>query len=121
MGAEDWKRRLEAAIKDCGKSLREISLAAGKGPGYLHSVFVEGKEPTVTNLLKICRAADVSVYRVLGGFEMTSETEELLKLLSLADDDLKRSLLLLLQRGSKRAENQEPPAESEHQPAPKRQ
>jgi hypothetical protein len=97
--ADDWKRRLEAAIKDSGKSLREISLVAGNGPGYLHSVFMEGKEPTVANLLKICRAANVSIYRVLVGFEMTPANEELLKLLTLADDDLRRSLFLLLQRG----------------------
>lgn len=120
MGTEEWKARLEAAIKDCGKSQREISLAAGKGPGYVHSIFIEGKDPTVGNLLKVCQAAGVSVYRVLGGFEMTPENEELLKLLSLADDDLKRSLLLLLQRGVKRAENQGPPAGSERQPGPKR-
>ena len=90
--ADDWRRRLEVAIKDSGKSLREISLVAGKGPGYLHSVFMEGKEPTVANLLKICQAVDVSVYSVLVGFEMTPYNEAFLKLLSLADDDLKRSL-----------------------------
>lgn len=120
MEPNGWKVRLEAAIKDCGMSQREISLAAGLGPGYVHSIFAEGKDPTVGNLLKVCRAARVSIYRVLGGFEMTLEEEEFLKLLLLSDDAVKQSVLLLLQRGQKIEENQAPPAESPRPHDPKR-
>lgn len=120
MSIDDWRGRLEAAVKNCGRSRRDISLAAGLGAGYLHSILSERKEPTVASLLKICRATDVSVCRVLMGFEMTPEDEYFLKLANLADDDLKRSLLLLLERGVKRAENQELPDESGRPPPPKR-
>lgn len=116
----EWKERLQHAIMDCGKSHREISLAAGLGPGYLHSVFVEGKEPTVTNVLKICRAADISVYRVLAGFEITPEDEDFLRLVSLADADLRRSLLYLLERGVQPQEKQEPPGANPRPRSPTR-
>ena len=59
--ADDWRRGLEVAIKDSGNRCGEYRSQSGKGPGYLHSVFVEEKEPTLSNLLKICRAADDGV------------------------------------------------------------
>lgn len=112
MTDQDWKARLAAAIEASGKSQREISLAAGKGPGYVNSLLHEGKDPTVGNLMRICQAANVSVYQVLGGFPMSPEHEELLRRLLETEEDVQRSILLLLERGRKREENREPPAES---------
>lgn len=120
MESADWKVRLAAAIAECGKSQREISLAAGLGPGYLHSIFAEGKEPTLQNVLKICAAADVSIIHVLGGFDMTRDAEELLRRATAADETVRQSLLHLLEASQQRVENQEPPDESESPPAPKR-
>lgn len=117
---DEWKDRLESAILDCGKSMREISLAAKLGPGYVHSILGEGKEPTVTNLLKICRAADISVYRILTGFEIKPKDEDFLRLVSLADDDLRASLLYLLERGVQQQENQAPPGANPRPQSPKR-
>lgn len=120
MGTKEWQRRLEAAIRDSGRSQREISLAAGLGPGYVHSIFKENKDPTIGNLLRVCLALDVSIYRILGGFDMTREDEEFLKLVSSADETVKKSVLLLLQRGRKSEGKPELPDENPHQPNPKR-
>jgi transcriptional regulator with XRE-family HTH domain len=120
MRTEDWQRRLEAAIRDCGRSQREISLAAGLGPGYVHSILKEDKDPTIGNLLRVCRAADVSIYHILGGFEMKPEDEEFLKLLSSVDDDLKRSILLILERGRRHEVNPGLPDGSPRPRGPKR-
>lgn len=120
MGIEDWKVRLKAAIDQSGRSMRDVSLAAGLGPGYVHSIFKENKDPTVGSLFKVCRAVDVSIYYVLGGFEMDREKEEFLKLLLSADDAVKQSVLLLLRRGQKPVEDQEPPASIPPLPRPKR-
>lgn len=85
MGAEveTWRDRLAAAIKRSGKSMRAVSISAGNAPGYVHSVLKGGKDPTIDNLLSVCREADVSLLRVLYGFDVTPETEEVLRLLEL--------------------------------------
>lgn len=76
-----WKTRLADAVKASGKSKREISQAAGNGPGYLHSILNEGKEPTVKNLMQLCDAIPASITYILHGLNVTPEDEELLKAL----------------------------------------
>lgn len=92
----DWRARLEAGIKANDKSLREVSLAAGKGPGYLHSILREGKDPTIDNLIKVCEAAGLSVYYVLYDVKVDRETEEIIQLLK---DPAQRKGLLQLLKG----------------------
>ncbi|OMP69950.1 transcriptional regulator [Agrobacterium tumefaciens] len=81
MGIADWRARLQDALEASGKSAREVSLAAGKGPGYVHSILKEGKEPTVDNLIAICSVLNVSLSQVIYGIEMSAETAEILSLL----------------------------------------
>lgn len=94
--ADTWRDRLAAVIDGSGKSQREVSLAAGLGPGYVNSLFNEGKEPTLDRLQKVCKAANVSIYYIIGGFDITPETEEFLRLLVRADPDIQKSVLTLL-------------------------
>lgn len=96
MLTEDWKARLDAGIKAKGKSKRGVSLAAGMAPGYVHSILNEGKDPTIDNLLKVCEAADLSLYYVLYGVQVDRETEEIIQLLK---DPSKRQGLLQLLKG----------------------
>ena len=74
-----WRDRLQAALDKKGKSAREISLKAGKGPGYLHSILKEGKDPTVESMGAVCDALEVSVAWILLGVDMSRETEEILQ------------------------------------------
>lgn len=96
--ADAWRDRLAAAIEASGKSQREISLAAGVGPGYVNSIFNDGKEPSVDRLMRVCRSLNVSIYYILGGFDITPETEEFLRLLVRADPEIQKSVLTLLRQ-----------------------
>lgn len=93
---EAWRDRLAKAVEASGKSMREVSLAAGKGPGYLHSLIAEGKDPTVSNLMKVCEQIGVSLWAILYGAEMTAEDEELLRLYQGSSEKERESLLQLL-------------------------
>jgi transcriptional regulator with XRE-family HTH domain len=62
-----WRKRLQEAADNSGKSLRSISLAAGCSPGYLHGILSSKKEPTIARLVNLCRVLGVSVaYVILG-------------------------------------------------------
>lgn len=79
MTNQAWRQRLEAAIERAGKSKREVSLAAGKGAGYVHSILSEGKDPTIDNLTAVCDAVPVSVFHVLLGADMSPDDVEILQ------------------------------------------
>lgn len=96
--AETWRDRLARSIEATGRSHRDISLAAGAGSGYVNSLINDGKEPGIDKLLKVCEAAKVSIYYVLGGFDITPDKEELLRLLSQVDPEVQQSVLTLLRQ-----------------------
>lgn len=77
----DWRSRLEAAVADSGKSKRAISLASDNGPGYVHSILSEGKEPTVEKLLAVCDQVPVSGIYILYGLDVRPDDLEILKAL----------------------------------------
>lgn len=91
----DWRLRLRAAAEASEKSWRQISLEAGRGPGYLHGVLEEGKDPSVENLISICGAIGVSFSQISSGVDVTPETEEILSLIE-NRPDMREAILLLL-------------------------
>lgn len=96
MENNQWRERLAAAINSSGKSKRSISLASGNGPGYVHSILSEGKDPTLDNLLSVCAAIPVSVVYIIHGIEVSPEDTEILK--SLRDNPDARSGILAILR-----------------------
>ncbi|TIM14486.1 MAG: helix-turn-helix transcriptional regulator [Mesorhizobium sp.] len=93
---DDWRERLATALKESGKSKREVSLAANMGPGYVHSLLAEGKDPTVQNLIKVCDQIGVSLSFILYGYELTAENEEILRLLKAASKTEREGFLQIL-------------------------
>lgn len=83
MTYETWQSRLKAEIKAQKRSQREVSLAAGLGPGVVNSWLNdnEGKDPMMDSLLKVCTVLNVSLPRILYGYEISGDTEEILRLL----------------------------------------
>lgn len=77
----DWRARLAEAVEKNDKSARAISLAAGLGPGYVHSILKEGKDPTVDNLLAIAKQVNLSLSYLIYGVDLSRESEELLQLI----------------------------------------
>ncbi|MBB3947082.1 ribonucleoside-diphosphate reductase alpha chain [Rhizobium skierniewicense] len=81
MKSADWRARLRDALSARGMSAREASLAAGKGPGYVHSILKDGKDPTVDNLVAVCEVLNVSLSQIIYGIDVSAETAEILSLL----------------------------------------
>lgn len=76
-----WRERFEREVDNSTLSMRAISLAAGLGPGYVHSVIKEGKDPTIENLIKVCDVLNVSTAYVLHGLEFTPNEAQILELI----------------------------------------
>lgn len=77
---EAMRARLRTSLKEKGLSKRQVSIKAECGPGYLHSILEDGKEPTVTKLAQICNAAGLSMSYILYGMQLSPETERLISL-----------------------------------------
>jgi transcriptional regulator with XRE-family HTH domain len=93
---EKWRKRLAAAVKDSGRSARDISLAAGLAHGYVHSLLgKEQKDPSVQNLQRVCDELGVSLSYIWFGFDMTPEAEEFLRHFEAASPERRRAMLAL--------------------------
>lgn len=101
MKDDAWRQRLESAVQKDGRSLRDISLAAGLSHGYLHGVLRDNKEPTLERFIRICSELGVSLTYVLLGANVSPETEEIVQ--ALEGDDETRSLMLAILRRQDRA------------------
>ncbi len=96
MSDETWRTRLAAAIEERKLSKRSVSLSAGMGPGYVHSLLSEGKDPSVDNLADVCRIVGVTLPWVLYGYDVSPENERFLRLFE-ARPDLREGILKILE------------------------
>ena len=99
MKSASWRERLAAAIAESGMSKRAVSLAANAGPGYIHSILAEGKDPTVEKLMAVCVAIKVSPTFILYGVDVNPEDAELLA--AMKEDPATRDAVLSLLRHRK--------------------
>lgn len=81
MTGGDWRQRIEDAAKRDGRSLRDISLAAGLSHGYLHGILRDDKEPTLDRFIRICQELNLSVAYALLGVQISPEAEKIVRLL----------------------------------------
>lgn len=95
MSDGSWRIRLADAIEGSGKSRRAISLESGNGPGYVHSILSEGKDPSIDNLLAVCDAVPVSAAKVLLGINMAPEDVQILQQLR-ENPDTREGILAIL-------------------------
>ncbi|WP_455465871.1 XRE family transcriptional regulator [Bartonella sp. B39] len=100
MNIDGWRQRLSAALKKTGRSKRSISLAAGKGAGYLHSILIEGKEPTIESLSRICHEINISMNYILYGEGASLEDKEFIDLVSKLSSEERQAILTLLRRST---------------------
>jgi len=103
MSDDEWRPRLEAAVGGDGRSLRDISLAAGLSHGYLHGILRNGKEPTLDRFIRICAEVNVSLTHVLTGADVSPATEAILEALESDPGARERVLLALRRAGSSKA------------------
>lgn len=98
MGIEGWRQRLSEVLKKSGRSKRAISLAAGKGAGYLHSILSEGKDPTIESLSDVCQTINVSMSYILYGHCASPEDQEFIDLILQLSLEERQAILTLLRR-----------------------
>lgn len=91
-----WRERLRQILADRNLSKRKVSLDAKLGPGVVHSWLVEGKDPSIENLLAVCGVLDISLIYLVKGYDLTPEAEEVLGLLQ--SDATSRDAVLALLR-----------------------
>lgn len=97
---DTWRERLAKAIEARGVSKRSLSLKAGMGPGYVHSLLSEGKEPTIEKLVRICAELDVPLAAIVYGDEASQFVQEVVELWRKAPPSLRQGILEIL-RSSK--------------------
>lgn len=102
MEETDWRTRLQDKFDASGRSMRSVSIKAGAGENYLHSILKEGKEPTIGNLSNVCRELGISVAYVLYGVDITPENERLIKLIADADPERREIALKVLRMPGQR-------------------
>ncbi len=98
MNIDGWRQRLRIALEKSGRSKRSISLSAGKGAGYLHSILSEGKEPTIESLSRICHEINISMNYILYGKGASPEDKEFIELISKLSPQERQAILTLLRR-----------------------
>lgn len=118
MENDAWRERLRVALKTSGMSDRKVSLAAGFGAGYVHSIMVEGKDPTIEKLMAICEQIEVSVPYVLYGVDVTPEDLDLLTIMKQSPE--KRDAVLTLLRPRPRGDSVVTPLRFEARPEPEK-
>lgn len=90
-----WRGRLEQALETNKRSARSVSLAMGRGPGYIYSVLRTPNKPGLENLIAICDELQISILWLLFGVDMNKESEELLRIFSTLDKDQRQQFLTL--------------------------
>ena len=85
--------RLETAIKADGRAPRAISLAAKLGPNYLSEMLTKGKVPGIDKLIRLCDELNVSTTYILTGTQVSPESEEMLALLAVLNNEQQSTLL----------------------------
>lgn len=75
-------------------SKRAISLAANHGPGYVHSILDEGKEPKISSLIAVCEVLNVSVMYILHGLDVDPQDQQIIK--AMRENPGARSAILAL-------------------------
>jgi transcriptional regulator with XRE-family HTH domain len=78
---ESWRARLQALVETSGRSMRSISIGAGLGAGYLHSVLKDGTDPSLRALSLIMRELESPIALL---FEAQDTTQERSRLLNIA-------------------------------------
>jgi transcriptional regulator with XRE-family HTH domain len=88
-----WRDRIRTTLEKSGKSMRAVSIAAGLGENYLHSVLGEGKEPSIDRLLKIADTLNISLAWLLYGIDIGPQEERLLRLYAKLPEQQRRAIL----------------------------
>lgn len=95
----DWYSRFVEVIETDERSPRAISLLAGLGPNYIQQTIKDGKKPGIENLISVLsELGSGAVLYVIAGIRMTTEDEEVLRLVLSLDAGGKAAARGVLER-----------------------
>jgi hypothetical protein len=96
---EQWFQRLEDAIKEDGRSLRQISEDAKCGPNFVQQLLKYRKDPRASQLAKIfdTLGPGTDLY-VLTGYRLSPQDLDFLRIASTLDKEAQRDALAVLRR-----------------------
>lgn len=98
---ENWFDRLIGVLSANERSMRAVSLAAGKGPNYISQMIKDGKQPSTENLSLILDQFDrETALFILTGIKLQPGDLEVLQLISRLPVGVKKhfhSMLLEMQ------------------------
>ncbi|MCD1619162.1 helix-turn-helix domain-containing protein [Salipiger manganoxidans] len=96
---EQWFQRLEDAIKQDGRSLRQISEDAKCGPNFIQQLLKYRKDPRASQLAKIfdTLGPGTDLY-VLTGHRLSQQDLDFLRVASTLDEEAQRDALAVLRR-----------------------
>lgn len=97
---EGWRDRLRNEIKRSGRSQSDIALAVGLSRGYFSNILREDKDPTIGNLTKICSELGISLPKIMYGYDISPEIEEVLTLMQ-DNPEMVNGILAILRSQSK--------------------
>ena len=72
--------------------MRAISLEAGLSKNYLHTILVDGKEPTVPSVIAIAEVLGVSAGELIDGCRVSPETQRLMEVWDSLPTERRRAL-----------------------------
>jgi transcriptional regulator with XRE-family HTH domain len=93
---EGVRTRLRDAIEASGRSMRNISTACGFGPSYLSGILNEGKEPSYSRLMRVCKELQVSHAYIFYGARVTPTQEKIAQMLGPMSDEEVDALIAFL-------------------------
>ena len=93
---KNWRERLEEAMTQRKLSMRALSLEAGLGPSYVSGLLKERNEPTIENMLALCKVLDISASWLISGVNITPPRERILRFL-VENPNAEAAILDLLQ------------------------
>ncbi|OPB29462.1 helix-turn-helix transcriptional regulator [Bartonella sp. WD12.1] len=94
---KDWFQRLIELIKNDGRTMIEISKAAGCGQNYIQQMVNGGKRPSVDKLMAILNAlGNASAIYVITGFNISEEDIKFITWASSGDKKKLEALNVLL-------------------------
>lgn len=79
---DNWRDRLTIIMNEQNISARNLSLKAGLSENFVGQMFRTGRDPSISNIVKICAALNIAPANILFGVRISEQEQQLLTLTS---------------------------------------
>lgn len=117
---DEWRVRLNEVVRDDGRSLRALSLAAGFGENYVQQMLKDKKDPSFTKLAKVLAVlGPTATFYVTSGLRPDPERQlrSMLLAFGVDGDELDQVMRVIRTYVSADAKSEQSPDEVQTPPA----